>query len=63
MCPGRKASWNLIVNTCKNCEDIRLCDEGQMFLKVEHRFKYFEMIDRELKDLSWVNRESTASQC
>jgi len=55
MCPGRKASWDLIVNTCKNCDKLKNCDDGKLFLKLEHRFKWNQVTDCEIIKLTGSN--------
>ena len=55
MCPGKKASWDLIVSTCKQCDKLQECYEGQLFLKLEHRIKWNEVTDCEIKDLCGSN--------
>lgn len=52
MCPGRKASWELIVNTCKLCEQLNRCDEGKSFLKLDHKFRWSRLVDCELEELT-----------
>jgi len=55
MCPGRKASWDLIVDTCKDCDKLKNCDDGKLFLKLEHKFKWSEVTDLTIKNLCGSN--------
>ena len=55
MCPGRKASWDLIINTCKQCDKLQECYEGQLFLKTETRIKWNEVTDYKIKEITGSN--------